>query len=367
MLSNGAELKLRPKAFELLHLLVEGRGRLFSKDELIQTLWPGSIASEDSLVQAVSDVRAALGGGASEIVVTVPKRGYRLGAPVTASAAPQRDHEMHYAQSGDVRIAHQVVGDGQIDLVYVPGWVSHLEYGWESPRVARFYQGLAEFSRLILFDKRGTGLSDREFGLPGIEERMDDVRAVMDAAGSSRAAIFGMSEGCGMAMAFAAAHPERVSALALYGAFARREWAADYPWAPKPQARQRFYDAIALGWGGPIGLEDIAPSLADDPAFRDWWATFQRRSASPSAALALAKMNTLIDVRAALPLIRAPTLVLHRTGDKDALIDEGRYIAAHIPNAEFVELAGADHLIYAGDVDAVVKEVRAFVERTTKA
>ncbi len=363
LLADGGELKLRPKAFDLLRLLVEGRGRLFSKDELIQTLWPGVTATEDSLVQAVSDIRAALGGGASDVVVTVPKRGYRLGVGVEASLVPERTHDIRYAQSGEVNIAYEAVGAGPIDLVYVPGWVSHLEYGWESPRIAHFTEGLASFSRLIMFDKRGTGLSDREFGLPTIRQRMDDVRAVMDAAASSRAVIFGMSEGGGMAMAFAAAFPERVRALALYSVFAKREWAPDYPWGPTPEARRRYYDDIERGWGGPVGIEDIAPSLAGDAAFRDWWATYQRRSASPAAALALARMNTLIDVRALLPSIQAPTLVMHRVGDQDALIDEGRYIAARIPGAEFAEFEGEDHLIYAGDVDAVLNAVRSFVLR----
>jgi pimeloyl-ACP methyl ester carboxylesterase len=315
--------------------------------------------SEDSLVQVVSDVRATLGPGASGIVVTAPKRGYRLGVDVQSSQPPARD--VRYAQSGEVSIAYQVAGDGPVDLVYVPGWVSHLEFGWESPRVARFYERLASFSRLILFDKRGTGLSDRAFGLPTVEQRMDDVRAVMDAAQSGKALVFGMSEGGGMAMAFAACHPDRVRALALYGVFAKREWAPDYPWAPTAEQRQRFFDAIEHGWGGPVGIEDIAPSLVHDDEFRDWWATYQRRSASPAAALALARMNTAIDVRAHLPAIQAPTLVMHRTDDKDAHIDEGRYVAGHIPGARFVELSGEDHLIYAGDTDAVVAEVRDFL------
>lgn len=360
---GGRELRLRPKAFELLRLLVEGGGRLLSKDELIQTLWPGVVASDDSLVQAVSDVRAALGEGASDVVVTVPKRGYRLGVAVEGPHPPGAAREVRYALSGEVRIAYQVVGEGPVDLVYIPGWVSHLEYGWESPLVARFYGALASFSRLILFDKRGTGLSDRAFGLPGIEQRMDDVRAVMEAAGSRQAVLFSMSEGGAMAMAFAATHPERVRALALYGAFACREWAPDYPWGPTREARQGFYDAIEREWGGPVGIEDLAPSLAGDAAFRDWWAAFQRRSASPAAALALARMNTRADVRDLLPAIRAPTLVLHRAGDRDAHVDEGRYVAARIPGASFVELPGEDHMIYAGDMDGVIEAVRSFVSR----
>ena len=269
-----------------------------------------------------------------------------------------------YAKSGDTNIAFQVIGDGPIDIVYVPGWVSHLEYGWESPIVASFYHRLASFSRLILFDKRGTGLSDQTSDLPTLEQRMDDVRAVMEAADSSRAVVFGMSEGGNMSLVFAATYPERTVALITFGAFAKREWDPDYPWAPTSEQREKFYDMIEKEWGGPIGIEDLAPSLAHDQSFRDWWATYQRRSASPRAALALARMNTAIDVRNVLPAIRVPTLVLHRTGDLDCNIEEGRYIASHIPGAKFVELAGNDHLIYAGDQDSVLNEVESFVKST---
>lgn len=360
----GADIALRAKAFELLCVLIRGRGRLFSKDELFDTLWPDVIVSEDSLTQLVSAVRSALGPGASDVIVTVPKRGYRFAAPVvTVTPDNQELPDVHYAVSGDIRIAYQVMGDGPIDLVYVPGWVSHLEYGWESPRVASFYKRLASFSRLIMFDKRGTGLSDRAAGLPDIEQRMDDVRAVMDAVGSKQAALLCMSEGGGMSIAFAAKYPERVSALILVGAFAKRVWSTDYPWAPTPEARQVFFDDIENHWGGPIGIEQIAPSLANDPAFRAWWGTYQRRSASPSAALALAKMNTSIDVRHFLPAVAAPTLVIHRQEDRDALIEEGRYLAHTIPNAQLLELPGDDHLIYAGDQDDILTPVQDFLTR----
>lgn len=363
----GADVALRAKAFELLCVLIRGRGRLFSKDELIDTLWPDVIASEDSLVQLVSAIRSALGPGASDVIVTVPKRGYRFAAPVVAVAPEdQQLPDIHYAVSGDIRIAYQVLGDGPIDLVYVPGWVSHLEYGWESPRVASFYKRLASFSRLILFDKRGTGLSDRAAGLPDIEQRMDDVRAVMDAVGSKKAALLSMSEGGGMSIAFAAKYPERVSALMLVGAFAKRIWSPDYPWAPTPEARQVFFDDIENHWGGPIGIEQIAPSLANDPVFRSWWGVYQRRSASPSAALALAKMNTNIDVRHFLPAVKAPTLVFHRQQDRDALVEEGRYLAEHIPNAKLLELPGDDHLIYAGDQDDILNPVQDFVSNLSR-
>ena len=164
-----------------------------------------------------------------------------------------------------------------------------------------------------------------------------------------------------MSIAFAAKYPERVIALMLVGAFAKRIWSEDYPWAPTPEARQVFFDDIENQWGGPIGIEQIAPSLANDPAFRAWWGTYQRRSATPSAALALAKMNTSIDVRHLLPQIRTPTLVIHRQDDRDALIEEGRYLAEHIPNARLLELPGNDHLIYAGDQDDILTPVQDFV------
>jgi len=269
--------------------------------------------------------------------------------------------ESRYAKSGDVNIAYQVLGSGPIDLVYVPGWVSHLEYGWEEPSLARFYRRLASFSRLILFDKRGTGLSDQSTNLPTLEQRMDDVRAVMEAVGSERAVIFGMSEGGNMAMLFAATYPERTIALITFGVFAKRVYDPEYPWAPTPEQRQKFYDAIENEWGGPLGVEDLAPSVANDERFRQWWATYQRRSASPSAAMALARLNTGIDVRHVLPAIRVPTLVLHRTEDRDSNIEEGRYIAAQIPNSKLVELPGQDHLLFVGDQDAVLDEVKSFV------
>ena len=280
----------------------------------------------------------------------------------TLELADEARPETHYAKSGDVNIAYQVLGEGPIDLVFVLGWVSHIEYGWEQPILARFFRRLASFSRLILFDKRGTGLSDQTSDLPTLEQRMDDVRAVMEAVGSERAAVFGMSEGGNMALLFAATYPERTLALITFGVFSKRVWDPEYPWAPTPEERQGFYDAIEKEWGGPIGIETIAPSLSHDAAFREWWGSYQRRSCSPRAALALAKMNTLIDVRHVLPTIRVPTLVMHRVNDKDANIEEGRYLAARIPGAKFIELPGSDHVIYAGDQESVLAPVESFLK-----
>ena len=266
-----------------------------------------------------------------------------------------------YADSGGVSIAYQVVGEGPFDLVYVPGWVSNVEYGWEEPSLARFYRRLASFSRLILFDKRGTGLSDRVTQYPTLDQRMDDVRAVMDAAGSERAAVFGHSEGGSLAVLFAATHPERVRALVTVGIFAKRVWSPDYPWAPTPEQRQHFFDAIRQGWGGLVDLEVLAPSVAKDELFGRWWATYLRLSASPAAALTLARWNTEIDIRHVLPTVCVPTLVLHRTGDLDANIEEGRYIARQIPGARFVQLPGVDHLPWVGNADILLDEVEEFL------
>ena len=275
-----------------------------------------------------------------------------------AAVAPS---ETRYARSGDVHIAYQVVGDGPLDLVFVMGWVSSIDWYWAEPRVARFLRRLASFSRLILFDKRGTGLSDRVAELPTIEQRMDDVRAVMDAADSRRAALFGISEGAAMCAVFAATYPERTAALVIYGGYAKRVWDPEYPWAPTPAERQQFFDAIERGWGGVVDLDTLAPSTIGDEQFGRWWAAYLRRSASPGAALALARMNTEIDIRAVLPAIRVPTLILHRTGDLDIDVDGARYLAERIPGAKYVELPGVDHLVFVGDQEAIVREVEVFL------
>ncbi len=271
--------------------------------------------------------------------------------------------ETRYARSGEVNIAYQVAGEGPIDLVYVMGWVTNIDLFWAEPRLERFLARLAAFSRLILFDKRGTGLSDRVANdqLPTIEQRMDDVRAVMDAAGSERAALFGVSEGGPMAAVFASTYPQRTSALVMYGTYARRIWAEDYPWAPTPEERQRWYDLLERDWGRDADIETLAPSIADDPRVRQWWGSYLRQSASPGAALALARMNTQIDIRQVLPAIRVPTLVLHRTGDRDIDVGGARWLAERIPGARFVELPGDDHLPWAGDQDALLGEIEEFL------
>jgi pimeloyl-ACP methyl ester carboxylesterase len=274
---------------------------------------------------------------------------------------PSPPPETRYAKSGDVNIAYQVVGEGPFDLVYVPGWVSNIEGMWDEPSHARLLRRLASFSRLILFDKRGTGLSDPVplDRLPTLEQRMDDVRAVMDAAGSERAALFGSSEGGLMSVLFAATFPERTEALVALAIYAKRLWSPDYPWAPTPEARAAEIEEIERTWGGEMDISSLAPSA--DEAFKRRAVSYLRRSSSPGAAVALLRMNSQIDVRDVLPTIRVPTLILHRVDDRDVNVEESRWIAGQIPDAKYVELSGDEHLIWAGDVDAVVDEVEEFL------
>jgi class 3 adenylate cyclase len=269
--------------------------------------------------------------------------------------------ETRYARSGDINIAYQIAGDGPFDLVYVPGWISNIELMWEEPSHARLLGRLASFSRLILFDKRGTGMSDAVpvDRLPTLEQRMDDVRAVMDAAGSESAALFGSSEGGLMSVLFAATYPERTRALISLAIYAKRLWSPDYPWAPTPEARAAEIDSIERTWGGEMDISQLAPSA--DHEFKRRAVAYLRRSASPGAAVALLRMNSQIDVRDVLPAIRVPTLILHRVDDRDVRVEEARWIANQIPGAKYVELPGDEHLIWAGDVDEVVDEVEEFL------
>jgi class 3 adenylate cyclase len=267
--------------------------------------------------------------------------------------------DVRYAKSGDVNIAYQVVGDGPLDLVFVPGFVSHMEVDWELPAYAHIFERLAAFSRLILFDKRGTGLSDRPGGLPDLETRMDDVRAVMDAAESERAALFGYSEGGPMCCLFAATYPERTTALVLYGTYAKRQDPDDdYPWAATREEREAYADEVEQEWGVESDLARYVSNA--DEAMERWWQRRARASASPGAAKALILMNSQIDVRHVLSSIQVPTLVLHRRGDQDSSPNDGRYIADRVPGALFVELDGADHVPWS-DSDQIMDEVEEFL------
>jgi pimeloyl-ACP methyl ester carboxylesterase len=269
--------------------------------------------------------------------------------------------QTRYARSsGDVSIAYQTFGEGDVDVIFVTGFVGNVEALWEEPITLPFVERLGSFARVVVFDKRGQGLSDRPPGPPMLEQTMDDMRAVMDAAGLERAALFGVSEGGPASLLFAATHPDRVSSLAVYGTYARMVQADDYPIGIAAADLDHFAELVDAQWGGPVATHAFAPSIADDPQFRDSWGRFLRRGSSPHGVASLIRMYRELDVRHVLPTISAPTLVLHRTGDRLIPIAGGRYLAEHIPGARFVELPGADHLFLA-EPDQVLDEVEEFV------
>jgi pimeloyl-ACP methyl ester carboxylesterase len=287
-----------------------------------------------------------------------------------ASPAQMRTPPTRYAKSGDASIAYQVVGEGPIDVVLVLGFATHLEIQWDSHPFARFFERISAFSRLILFDKRGTGLSDPVTEAPSLEQRVDDVRAVMDAAGSERAALFGISEGGPMSILFAATHPDRATALVLHGAMGRTTEAPDYPWAsPEEALRESAAEFIAPYWGqhAEVMVELFAPSFADDPQMVDFFARMQRSAASPGMVQQIFEMFLDVDVRAILPTIQVPTLVLHRRGDRVVNRRAGEELAAQIRGARYVELPGIDHAPWAGDSEAVLGEVEEFLTGTRSA
>lgn len=395
LFDGGAPVNLPPKIFDTLLLLVANAGRAIPKNEMMEIIWPDSFVEENNLAQNISFLRRTF-GNENNYIETVPKRGYRFIGLVTvkdgdvqtttferttARVSIVESDEIpplgerpsaltsfpvpvtHYVQNGDVNLAYQVVGNGPVDVVFVMGWISHLEYFWKHHLFASFLERLASFSRLILFDKRGTGLSDRVpiDQLPTLEQRMEDVHAVMNAVGSQRAVLIGVSEGGPMCSLFAATYPELTSALVMIGTYAKRIHDDDYPWAPTAAQREAFFDVMRRDWGKPVGIEERAPSLAADAEFRDWWATYLRMGASPGAAVALTKMNAQIDVRSVLPSIRVPTLVLHRTDDKCLKVEEGRYVASKIAGSRYVEFPGDDHLPFVGNQAEILDEIESFV------
>jgi len=268
--------------------------------------------------------------------------------------------ETRYAKSGDLHIAYQVTGSGPFDLIWIPGFVSHVEADWNSPAKVRVIERLGSFSRLIRFDKRGTGLSDR-VAIPSLEQRMDDVRAVMDEVGSKQAALLGISEGGPMSLLFAATYPERTLALVIYGSYARRLWAPDHPYGRTAADWNGFCQRLEREWGGPVAPDIFAPSTLNDPAAQKARGSYLRQAASPGAACDVMQMNGEIDVRHVLPAIRVPTLIVHRTGDRLTYIEQARYLAEKIPGARLVELPGDDHEPWVGDTDAIFGEVEEFL------
>ena len=271
--------------------------------------------------------------------------------------------QTRYASSGDISIAYQVLGSGPFDLVLVHGWVSHLDMQWEEPHLAAFLSRLASFARLIILDKRGTGLSDRVAltELPTLEQRMDDLRAVMDAADSEKATLFGISEGGAMCLLFAATYPRRVRSVLTFGSYAKRIRTADYPWAPTREERETAYADIPHTWGTTRGMETVFSSMIGDPAFDEWLGAYFRAAASPASAVALLRMNSEADIRAILPTVRVPALIMNRIEDGDVRAEEARYISSRIPGATLKTFPGADHVPWVGHTEDILGEIEEFL------
>ena len=269
--------------------------------------------------------------------------------------------ETQYARSGDVSIAYQTVGDGPLDLLFTPGWISHVEHVWEWPALRRFMERLASFSRLIIFDRRGTGLSDRLTEGFTTDCEVDDVLAVLDAVGSERTAVMTYGGGGGVGALLAAREPERVSALIMYASIASATRAPDYTWTHTREERRELFEHVAANWGNGVELTQFAPSVAGDQAFQRWLQRLQRLAASPGSVRAIFESGEDMDVREVLPTIRVPTLVLHRADDVSISPRHSQYIAAHIPGAELVELQGQDSFFWTGDADALLDEVEEFL------
>lgn len=378
----GEAVPLQPQVFEVLAHLVGHSDRLVTKEELLDEIWGDRFVSESALTSRLKAARRAIGDDGQEqrLIRTVHGRGYRFVAPVVeldAPSIPVPDESdvasdvdeaaaiaadaatpIRYTQRDDLNIAYQVTGTGSLDLVLIAGFVSHLMLDWTERRHAHFLHRLGTFSRLIRFDKRGTGMSDRPGGLPDLETRMGDLIAVMDAARSEQAVLFGYSEGGPMSILYAATYPERVHGLVIYSSYARRIWTPDYPWGFRPEERARYAEQLEADWAWEADMRHMCPN-ADEELAR-WWGERCRAATSPGAARALIEMNSLIDVREVLGAVQAPTLVLHRRDDIDSRVEEGRYLADRIPGATFVELDGADHFI-AIDPDQILDPVEEFV------
>ena len=365
---RGRPVALEPHVLELLGYLIRSRERAVPKRELLEAIWKEARVSESSLTRAISLARAAL-GEVPEAIRTLPRYGYRFAASVSelpvgsagvlseTADAPR----VRYAERDGVHIAFQTLGEGDLDIVLVPGWVLPMASLLELPAAAALLDELAHLGRVVLFDKRGTGLSDRT-GVAAPEERASDLDAVLKAAGSERAVLLGVSEGGPLAIAHAASHPSRVAALVLVGAFARLSRAPDHAhgWPHSELARLRAY--IRRDWGRGLTLAALA-SGPDAERLRAWAARAEASGASPGAALALLEMNVELDVRALLPSLRVPTLVLHAKDDPVVAIENGRELGARIPDARFVELPGRDHACLFDNRARLVAELRSLLAR----
>jgi pimeloyl-ACP methyl ester carboxylesterase len=345
---DGAPRALQPQVFDLLLYLVENRERVVPKRELLDTLWPDAAVTESSIQRAVSLARSALGARGPELIQTFPRQGYRFVGKVRSAKTnrPGLTLQPRYARDGDVHIAYATIGEGDVDVVVVLGWVLPMRAMFKHPKTLSALEGLSKIGRVIVFDKRGTGLSDRVREVPIHEERMDDLRAVLDACGSTQAVLIGFSEGGALAMLYAASYPERVRGLVLCGAFARMTRTGDYGCGYTDEEMEKLKGYIRGAWGKGASLRAIAPSQLSDPEFVEWVAFSEQEGTSPGSALDLLDMNLRIDLRAMLPAIRVPTVVMQANDDKMIHPDNGPYLRDHIANAKYVETQGDDHVFF---------------------
>jgi pimeloyl-ACP methyl ester carboxylesterase/DNA-binding winged helix-turn-helix (wHTH) protein len=373
---SGRPLKLERIPLDLLFLLVERRDYLVSREEIVERIWgKGVFLDTDSAINsAVRKLRRALHEDTDtpQFIVTVPTKGYRFLADLSepplrpADRAETDDYgeflksaPVRYARSGNIHIAYRILGDGPQDIVMIPGTLTHLEIYWATPALRQLLNRLTTFARVIMFDKRGQGLSDRVVAEQTLEERIDDVRTVMDSANSKRATIYGWSEGGPMSLMFAATYPERATALVLYGTFASIK---DRPWAEPRERWEAMVQEWEEHWGEGILLRVNAPSIANVPSKVQWCGMLERASASPGSIAALMRANYEMDVRHILPTIAIPVLVMHRTEDALVPVAAGRYLAEHIPGARYVEIPGTDHTVLDADTqDVIADEIEKFI------
>jgi pimeloyl-ACP methyl ester carboxylesterase len=374
---GGQALPVEPQVLDLLITLIDQRDKVVSKDELFERVWKGRIVSDATLSSRIKTARQIIGddGVRQNYIKTIHGRGFRFAgkvevgtksesasAPVQPASKRIERPDTRYARSGETHIAYHLFGEGPLRLVLTPGFVSHIDNYWDDPHLASWLSRLSRRARVAMFDKRGTGMSDRASSLPGLDERMDDVRAVMDAAGFDSAFIMGISEGGTLAVLFRAHHPERCDGLVLYGSFAQFEH-----WYSDRTSLQNLFDYIERDWGSGKSLPQFAPSMSGDPEFLHWWGRFERLGATPGAATALMEMNSQIDISGVLPSIHVPTLVLHRLDDVLIDVEAGRYLGAHIAGAQYVEFPGEDHLPWVGEnSDEIIDAIVSFLERPNK-
>ena len=369
----GKTLAVEPQVLELLVVLLDNRDHVVTRDELLEKVWKGRVVSDTTLSSRIKTARQIIGddGARQDYIKTIHGRGFRfvgkieLEDPARPPAEGGRPESgaiprpaTRYARSGDIHIAYHLFGGGPVNLILCPGFVSHIDNYWDEPHFNRMLGRLGGRARVAMFDKRGTGMSDKVDSLPGMDERMDDVRAVMDAAGFDTAFIMGISEGGSLATLFAAHHPERCDGLILYGSFAQFKH-----WFPDEASLQTLFDYIESDWGSGKSLPKFAPTAAVDPEFVRWWGKFERLGATPGAAISLMRMNSQIDISDVLPSVRVPTLVIHRSEDVLIDVEAGRQLAEHIADAQYVELPGPDHLPFAGEnADEIIEAIERFLE-----